>query len=243
MSEIVRIDNLSYSYNGQPVLSDINLSLMEKDFMAIIGPNGGGKTTLLKLILGFLTPDNGKIKIFGEDPLKSRKRIGYLPQTENFQRDFPISVVEVVLYGDINRKSFFPGFKKISANKAYSLLEKMQIREIADHRINEISVGQLQRTLLARAMMSDPELLILDEPTASVDLNMEQDIFDTLKLLNAEKTIMLVSHDIAFISSYVNKVTCLNKCSCTHKTEEISDKDIIAAYNGSIKSLHHTCKL
>ncbi|MDN5353973.1 MAG: zinc transport system ATP-binding protein [Candidatus Cloacimonadota bacterium] len=243
MNKIIKIENLSYSYDFQPSLKNINLEVEENDFMAILGPNGGGKTTLLKIILGFLQPDSGKIEILGTTPQKARRHIGYVPQYAQFDSDFPIKVKEVVMMSCLQNNSFFPKYPQRAQKKAIALLKKLQIENIAEKRLGELSGGQKQRTLIARALMTDPKILLLDEPTASIDSSIEKDIYDTLEELNKNTTILLVSHDIAFVSSYVNKVTCLNVRSCTHYTKDIKGEKLQQAYMGSIKALEHGCNL
>ncbi|HCX72629.1 MAG TPA: hypothetical protein DHM37_02840, partial [Candidatus Cloacimonas sp.] len=168
MNKIIKIENLSYSYDFQPSLKNINLEVEENDFMAILGPNGGGKTTLLKIILGFLQPDSGKIEILGTTPQKARRHIGYVPQYAQFDSDFPIKVKEVVMMSCLQNNSFFPKYPQRAQKKAIALLKKLQIENIAEKRLGEISGGQKQRTLIARALMTDPKILLLDEPTASI---------------------------------------------------------------------------
>ncbi len=243
MQNAIEFKDVAFSFGKQPVLSNIDLAVENKDFMAILGPNGSGKTTLLKLILGLLEPDKGTISVLGKNPASVRKGIGYLPQYGEFDRNFPIKVLEVVMMSDLKLDSVFPKYKKETKQKAREMLELVRIRELADKNFGELSGGQKQRTLIARALMTDPEILLLDEPTASVDHSVEKDIYDTLKIMNETKTIVMVSHDIGFVSSYVNKVTCLNICSCTHRIDEIKGSSILDFYNGSIRTLEHECKL
>jgi zinc transport system ATP-binding protein len=243
MNKVISLEDISYSYEFQPSLQNINLSVEENDFMAILGPNGGGKTTLLKIILGLLQPDSGQIKILGTTPQKARQQIGYVPQYAEFDSDFPIKVKEVVMMSTLRKNSFFTKYSLQVKQKAQKLLQKLQIETIANKKLGELSGGQKQRTLIARALMTDPKILLLDEPTASIDSSIEKDIYETLQELNQNTTILLVSHDVAFVSSYVNKVTCLNICSCTHYTKDIKGETLQKAYMGSIKALEHGCNL
>lgn len=237
----IKIENLNFSFYDQPVLEDINLEIRKKDFLAIIGPNGGGKTTLLKLILGFLKPQKGSIRIFGNPPLKARHFFGYVPQFSSFDDEFPIKVKDVIMSSTIKPFSILPYYKKEVKRKAFQILEKLEIEESANTLIGELSGGQKQRVLIARAIMSNPKILILDEPTASVDQNMEKDIFELLKKLNKDITIIIVSHDIAFISTYVNRVSCLNRCMDTHLISQISKENLFDLYNGKMKMVEHSC--
>ncbi len=242
MGNVITCKDVTFYYDVQPAIQNINLDIEERDFMAILGPNGGGKTTLIKLLLGLLTPSSGIIKVLETTPFKARKNIGYVPQYGAFDRNFPIKVKEVVMMSQLKSNSILPWYPKEVEKRANQILEQLQIKHLAEKKLNEISEGQKQRTLIARALMTDPEILILDEPTASIDTNVEKDVYDMLKELNETKTIILISHDIGFVSTYVNKVTCLNICSCTHKLDEIHGS-IVDIYNRSLKFLHHKCNL
>ncbi|MBN2829323.1 MAG: ABC transporter ATP-binding protein [Candidatus Cloacimonetes bacterium] len=220
----IEIRELSFSYESIPVLEEINLVIRKQDFMAIIGPNGGGKTTLIKLILGELEPDKGTITVFGEKPSKVSHRIGYVPQFSTFNKQYPIRVMEVVLSGMLKKFSLTPFYSHEEKLQALEMLESMKIQHLKDNQVSKLSGGQMQRMLIARAMMSNPEILILDEPTASVDIVMEQDIFEILHQLNQTKTIIVISHDVAFVSSYANKVVCLNRNLDIHDLKDVEVK-------------------
>lgn len=241
--KIIKINELSFSYDNQEVLKNISLTVEKNDFMAILGPNGGGKTTLLKLILGINKPTRGNIKVFGIKPKKARSRIGYVPQYLNFDNHFPVSAIEVVLMSSLKTFSFFPWYSSKIKKDAMEYLKQMKIDQFANKRFGDLSGGQQQRVLIARALMNNPKLLILDEPTASVDIKVEEDIFEILKDLSNSITIIIVSHDVSFVSSYVNKVTCLNLCSCTHKTDELDNHSLMDMYHGTIKTIEHHCGL
>jgi len=243
------IKGVSFVYEQQLVLEDVNLEVEEGDFLAVVGPNGGGKTTLLRLILGYLTPGAGSIRVLGSQPRSVRREIGYVPQHGNFDRDFPVTVMDVVLMGRIKRWSLFSGYNRADVEAAKKAMQAVQIRELADNRFGTLSGGQKQRALIARALCSAPRLLLLDEPTASVDSRVEQDIYELLKVLNQRITIIIVSHDLGFVSSYVNKVACVNHKVKVHSAQDISDhghidKEIIdEAYESSMRSLRHECGL
>jgi len=243
MKKIVELTDVSFSYNHHKVLDNISFDVFPKDFMAVLGPNGGGKTTLLKLLLGLLKPDKGHIKILGEKPKKVRKKIGYVPQYAEFDKDFPILVKEVVMMSSLKANSFFPGFDKQTKKNASEILDFLSISHLAGKKMGDLSGGQKQRTLIARALMSDPEILLLDEPMASLDVSVEEDIYKLLKNLNNTKTIIFVTHDIGVISSYVNRMTCLNVCACTHTIEEMNEESIVQVYAGYLHKLNHKCKL
>ena len=236
MNAVIEIDDLNFSYGSINVLSSISLEIGEEEFFGIIGPNASGKSTLLKLILGLMAPDSGRIQVLGHSPQKVRHRIGYVPQHSTFRRDFPITVSEVIRLGQLGSTYINSG----QANdKLRSAMELEAVNEIEDRQIGTLSGGELQRVLIARALACDPEILILDEPTANIDLRAEEDIFTLLKQYNEHMTIIVVSHDIAFISGFVNRVGCLNRTLITHFTEDVSGKTIEELYGGSVKMIHH----
>ena len=208
---LINIKNLSFSYDKDRVLEDVDLSVDEKDFLAIIGPNGGGKSTLLKLLLGILKAKNGSIKILDKEPKKNLSEIGYVPQNTNVNIDFPIKVIEVVMMGHVGHKRPLFGYRKEEIACAMGALAQVSMEEFANNKIGSLSGGQRQRVMIARALCAHPKILILDEPTASIDVNGQQQIYDLLKLLNKTITIIVVSHDISVILSYASKVAHINK--------------------------------
>ncbi len=230
---IIQIRGLNFSYSEAQVLQDINLSIYQNEFIGIIGPNAGGKTTLLKLMLGLLKPESGTITIYGKTPKEVVQNIGYVPQYAMFSRDFPVTVEEVVMLGTAGK----------SQSEDRELLRKtMQavgIDHISAKHIGALSGGQIQRVLVARALACRPKILILDEPTANIDIKAEENIFSFLKKYNESMTIIVVSHDVAFISSYVSRVACLNKTLICHDTESISGKMIEELYDAHINIIHH----
>jgi zinc transport system ATP-binding protein len=235
--KIVEFEDVSFSYGAVPVLEHVSLSIERAEFFGLIGPNAGGKSTLLKLMLGLLRPDHGVVRLFGEEPASARRRVGYVPQHPTFSRRFPISVLEVVLLG---LNADLGGFRARDRKKAMDALDAAEIAEIAARPVNTLSGGQLQRVLIARALVCDPELLILDEPTANVDLRAEEDIFALLRQYSAHMTIVVVSHDVAFISGYVGRVGCLNRTLVCHETADISGKTIEELYGAPVKMIHHS---
>ena len=236
---VVDIDNVSFSYGEVPVLEDITFKIYEDEFIGIIGPNAGGKSTLLKLILGLLKPNRGVISKFKYNGEILTNNIGYVPQHITFSRDFPITVGEVVMMGHIATSSKFFHYSKKEIELAEQAMQRLEIQDIEKRKVGELSGGQLQRVLIARELVCQPEILILDEPTASVDMRIEEDIFSLLKNYSEHMTIIVVSHDIAFISSYVDRVACLNKRLTCHSTESISGKMIEELYDAPVKMIHH----
>lgn len=207
MKKQVEVKNLSFSYQDNHILENASLTLHEGDYLAIIGPNGGGKTTFVKLLLGLRKQCSGKIHICGTTPLKARNRIGYLPQYINFNMDMPINVMDIVLQGRMSKGKLF--FTRKDKEIALAQLEKMQVSHLKDRKIKALSGGQRQRVLLARALAKEPEILILDEPTASIDLEGQKEIYTLLKSLPQTK--IVVSHDINILFEGVNKVAHINK--------------------------------
>jgi len=218
---VIEIQNLSFAYEKEPVLENINLTVEEKDFLAIIGPNGGGKSTLLKLILGINTVKQGKIRVLGKKPKESLRNIGYVPQNTNVNTDFPIKVIEVVMMGHVDGKRPLFGYGKDEVLCAMGALKQVGMADFAQTKIGSLSGGQRQRVMIARALCAHPQILILDEPTSSIDITGQRDIYELLKVLNAHMTIIVVSHDISVILEYANKAAHVNKTLSYH---DISDK-------------------
>jgi zinc transport system ATP-binding protein len=220
----VEIENLSFAYEDQLVLEDVNLTVEEKDFLAIIGPNGGGKSTLLKLILGLLQPTQGTIRVLGQPPQKSLEKVGYVPQNTNINTDFPITVIEVVLIGHVGGKRPLFGYGQDEIACAMGVLKDVGMQAYAHEKIGSLSGGQRQRVMIARALCAHPRILILDEPTASIDPQGQKEIYDLIKRLNAHMTVIVVSHDISVILEYADKVAYVNHTLSFH---DISDKSSV----------------
>lgn len=208
---VLEIKDLSFSYEKQIVLEDINLNIKENDFLAIIGPNGGGKSTLLKTILGINKIKKGTIKVLGEKVSKNISSIGYVPQNTNVNINFPIKVIEVVMMGHVGHKRPLIGYKKEEIACAMGALAQVGMDSFANNKIGQLSGGQRQRVMIARALCSHPKILLLDEPTASIDVDGQKQIYDLLKVLNKTITIIVVSHDISVILGYASKVAHINK--------------------------------
>lgn len=219
---IIDIKHLSFSYDKQIILEDISLSVEEKDFLAIIGPNGGGKSTLLKLILGINTLKKGSISVLGKEPSKSLTQIGYVPQNTNVNTDFPIKVIEVVMMGHVGGEKPLFGYGKDEVLCAMGALAQVGMEDFAQTKIGSLSGGQRQRVMIARALCAHPQILILDEPTSSIDITGQKEIYELLKMLNQSITIIVVSHDISVILEYANKAAHVNKTLSYH---DISDKE------------------
>ena len=207
---VVEIDNVSFAFNGRNILTQVSLEIQAGDFMAMIGPNGGGKTTLIKLMLGLFKPSNGTIRILGRPPGQASHHIGYVPQNTHINAEFPISVLDVVLMGQLQ-----PGNRRIRHSRqdrvvAHEALDKMGMGAHCHRRIGELSGGQRQRVFISRALVCEPDILLLDEPTAHIDTKGQTDLYQLLKTLNQEMTIVVVSHDLLLVSPYVKSVACVN---------------------------------
>jgi zinc transport system ATP-binding protein len=227
---IIEVRDLWFFYNGIPVLKEVNLTIHRGDFIALLGPNGGGKTTLLKLMLGLLKPERGTIRIFGESPQESAPRIGYMPQHLHFNQSFPISALDVVLMGRLKPGRGWSRYTRKDKLAAAEALKRVEMWESANRRVGELSGGQQQRVFIARALVDEPEVLFLDEPTASVDTKHQTDLFDILKQLNEAVTIIVVSHDVGIVSSHVKSVACVNQQLFHHDHAEINEEMLELAY-------------
>lgn len=208
---LIEIKNLQFAYHRELVLQDVNLSIEKGDFVAMIGPNGGGKTTLLKLMLGLLQPMKGTVRVLNQPAKKASYHIGYVPQDVTVNRTFPISVLDVVLMGKLGPVKRWNRNKAQDRQEALETLEKMGMAGYSERRIGELSGGQRQRVFVARALVSNPDLLLLDEPTANIDTEGQTEFYALLKELNKNITIMIVSHEWIVISTYVKSVACVNK--------------------------------
>jgi zinc transport system ATP-binding protein len=239
----LRIEDVSFGYDDRLILSRINLTVYEQDFLAVIGPNGGGKTTLLKLILGLLRPDSGRLTVMGRPPVNGAGVIGYVPQSIYYDRDFPLSAFEVVLSGLIGPRSFFPRYTKDDRQRVDEIMNTLGVTSIKQRPFGQLSGGQRQRVLIARALVSRPAILLLDEPTASIDPQTEKDIYDFLMNLSRSITIILVSHDVAFVHTYINRVACLNREMVVNDADDISREFTNDLYHYPSKKIQHHCQL
>ncbi len=234
---IIEIKSLDFAYNGEVVLEDVNLIVRQKDFVAIIGPNGGGKTTLLKLVLGLLTPLKGTIRVDGKFPQEASPCIGYVPQDVHMNRSFPITAIDVVLMGKLDPKERLSRRSTANRREALAALERMEMAAHADKKIGLLSGGQRQRVFIARALITKPKLLILDEPTASIDTKGQADFYRLLKELNQDITVLVVSHDLLVVSRYVKSVACVNKKLHYHDQAEITGEMLETMYPCSVEEV------
>jgi zinc transport system ATP-binding protein len=237
--EVIRLEHVWVQYDGLPVLEDINLFLLEQDFLGIIGPNGGGKTTLLNVLLGLIHPTRGQVRILGRSPEEGRRFIGYVPQYTRLDYDFPISVWDVAMMGRLGRRGLFRSYTREDKRVVAEALRQVEIMELKDRQIGQLSGGQRRRVYIARALASDPKILLLDEPTASVDSRVLGSIYELLQELNQRVTIILVSHDIGVVSTYVKTIACLNHRLIYHASKEITSEMLEAAYQCPVDLIAH----
>jgi zinc transport system ATP-binding protein len=223
MQKIIELKNICANYNGKTILEDVNLEVFENDFIGVIGPNGGGKTTLLRVILGLLKPYKGEMIIKNSE---NKSFFGYLPQYNNFDSGFPITLQEVVLSGLMSEKKLYKRYTSKDKQKANELIELTGLSEYKKSNIGEISGGQMQRALLCRAIISSPEVLILDEPVTYVDSNFENELYQILDDLNKRMAIIMVSHDLGMISSHVKTIACVNKRLHYHDSNMITTEQL-----------------
>lgn len=239
-SEIL-IENVSFSYKNDTIINNAHVHIERGSFTCFIGPNGGGKSTLAKLLLGLLTPTEGYISIFGKSPLKARGILSYVPQYSNFDLEFPISVRDVVLMGRQQKSKLF--YNKRDREKAEEALIDVELEGFGNRHFSELSGGQRQRVLIARAIVSDPEVLILDEPTSNIDTATENRLYELLFKLNESMTIILISHDLTFVSERVNKVVCINRDVKIHPTGNIDASSIDNLFGRAVKFVNHKTRM
>jgi zinc transport system ATP-binding protein len=238
-TEVTCLDSVWVRYGSIVALEDIDLCLKPLDFVSVIGPNGGGKTSLLKLILGLVKPSKGSVQVLGSSPEQSRHEIGYVPQQATLDKNFPIDVWNVTLMGRLGKT---PPFKRYSAEDrelVADALHKVKIYDLRNRQIGKLSGGQQQRVLIARALVSNPKLLLLDEPAASIDSEIKREIYELLSKLNEQITIVMVSHDIGVISSYVKTIACLNRKLVYHDEKGITPEMLAETYQCPVDLIAH----
>lgn len=234
----VEIRNLSYRYNQLPVLTDVNLDIGAEDTLCIVGPNGGGKTTLVKLIIGLLTPNNGTIRIFGKRPDEAALDFGYVPQHAYYDPHFPITVKEVVCMGRIGHLKN-GRFSRQDKEKAMAALGDVNLEDKANRSFSALSGGQRQRVLIARALASEGRILILDEPTANIDHESEESFYDLLSKIKYRMSILMVTHEVGFASTFFERIACVNNFVIIHPTSQLTGELIQNMYGGDLQMIRH----
>jgi zinc transport system ATP-binding protein len=218
---IISVNNVSFGYTKTPVIEEANFDVHAKDYIAVIGPNGGGKSTMIKLILGLLEPDEGSISVFGDSPSKAAGKIGYVPQHFHFDFDFPMRVLDVVLMGRLGHRGLFKRYTEKDKQLCLESLKKVGMDELINRQISELSGGQRQRVLIARALVTNPKLLILDEPASGIDVKWQEELHLLLRELNKKITILIISHHIEIICDHISKVLFVNRD--VHLHESVAD--------------------
>jgi len=235
-SALIKLDDVSFGYGANKILEDINLSILPEDFLVIIGPNGGGKTTLVRLILGLLKPSAGKISYY----LKGdRGNIGYVPQFSTFEWQFPLQVRDVIRIGRIAHCGLLRRFTLVDEEAVTKMAKLMRISHLLNEMIGELSGGELQRVLISRAMISEPELLILDEPTASIDADSRNILNDLLSELNQRIPIILITHDATAMTANIKRIACINRLLYVHDSGEVSKASLEKVYGCPVELIAH----
>jgi zinc transport system ATP-binding protein len=236
---IISLRDVTFSYDGPPVLECVNLSVPARDLLCVIGPNGGGKTTLLKLMLGLIAPDTGTVEVLGRPPEAARERIGYMPQAAQLDPKFPVNVMDVVLMGRLGRRVVLGPYRRADKAVAMQALDEVGLADMAKRGFALLSGGQRQRVLIARALACLPEILLLDESMAGLDPAVQDDLYALLQALNERLTIVIVSHDIGFVSVFFKTVACVNRTIHTHPKDELTEEDVAVMYGREVRLLRH----
>jgi zinc transport system ATP-binding protein len=218
---VIRVRDLDFAYGRQPVLQGVHFDVNALDFVSVIGPNGGGKSTLLKLLLGLLSPRHGAIEVFGGPPSRTRLKLGYMPQRVELDPRFPVTVMDVTIMGRLGLRPTLGPYRRRDREAALAALVATDAADLRDRPFSELSGGQRQKVLIARALCGEPEILLLDEPTASLDPTVQDDLYALLNRLNESRTILMVSHDVSMVSRFVNRVLCVNRTCVEHCVTEI----------------------
>lgn len=236
---LIQLTNIAAAYERKTVLEHVNLTIYEHDFLGVIGPNGGGKTTLMKIILGLLKPAGGQVRFFSHGEEVSEISMGYLPQYNSIDKKFPISVYDVVLSGLNRQKSLFHSFTKEQHEQVRQVIARMGLEGLEQRAIGQLSGGQLQRALLGRALVSDPQVVILDEPNTYIDKRFEAKLYSLLEEINRERAIVLVSHDIGTVLQNVKTIACVNGTLDYHPDTEIPSEWLEEHFGCPIELLGH----
>jgi zinc transport system ATP-binding protein len=237
--EVISIRNLWAGYDREQVLEDINLVVYEGDFIGLIGPNGGGKTTLIRVLLGLLEPTQGEVRIMGRPVQAGRSEVGYVPQLVEFDRDFPVSIWDVACMGRLGQRRLLQRYSPEDEERVSEALRQVEMFDLRQQPIGELSSGQRQRVYLARALAAQPKILLLDEPTSSIDPQVTSSIYELLRRLNEHVTILLISHDMKAVSSYVKTIGCLNRRLFYHSRREITAEMLELAYQCPVDLIAH----
>ncbi len=235
---IIEMKDVALSFGEHDVLTNVSFTVLDREFAGMVGPNGGGKTTILKLVLGLLKPTAGTVSVLGSSPVDARPRIGYMPQHAQVDLSFPTRVLDVVMTGRLTGGRV-RRYSSEDKERAEIAIAEVGLSDRRASMFSTLSGGQRQRALIARALVSDPELLLLDEPTANLDVTMEEQLHELLRKLNERMAIVLVSHDVGFVSEYTTKVICVKKTVVLHPTSELSGDTLMEMYGEKIRMVRH----
>ncbi len=234
----ISFKDVCFAYERDEVLHNVTLPIEKGSLLAVVGPNGGGKSTLVKLALGLIAPTRGHVEVFGETPERSHRRIGYVPQHLHYDQAFPVSALDVVLMGRAERHWIGP-YRRTDRDTAKAALERVGLSSLANRGLSQLSGGERQRVLIAQALVSDPDLLLLDEPTANVDSVVEHEIYELLHELNACMTIVVVSHNLNVVTRYASHVACVNRTASILPMAELTEAKLHAVFRGDVAVLRH----
>ncbi len=235
---VIDVRDVCFAYGTQEVLHNVSFQIQPRALVAVVGPNGGGKTTLLKLLLGALTPRYGEIRVLGQPPVDARARIGYVPQSIPFDPRFPVSARDVVLMGRVG-KSRFGAYGGEDRRAARTALERVRLETFEHRAFSELSGGERQRVMIAQALAGGSELLLLDEPVANVDPEHASQMYELFRELTAEVTIMMVSHNLGVVTGHATHVLCVNRTAGLHAIGEVASATFTAAFGGSLTAIRH----
>lgn len=235
---ILEYQDVCFAYDREEVLHNVSLQVSEGDLVAVVGPNGGGKSTLIRLALGLLQPTRGTVRVFGTSPERSRRRVGYVPQQLEFDPEFPVRAVDVVLMGRVERHLVGP-YRRADRRAAEQALQRVGVADLAGRALRALSGGERQRVMIAQALVTEPDLLLLDEPTASVDSVVEHEIYELLKVLNEEITVVVISHNLNVVTRHASHVMCVNRTASMLPMSDLTDAALHAVYRGDVAVLQH----
>lgn len=235
---VIQLSGVTFQYEQSAIVTNVDLVIYRGDFACLVGPNGGGKTTLLKLMLGVLEPTKGSVRVLGRPPRESRRRLGYMAQASTLDPRFPITVIEVVLMGRLGERQL-GFFTRADRAFARECLNDVGLADMADRSFSRLSGGQRQRVLIARALACEPEILLLDEPTSNVDVGVEEQLYSLLQELNRRLTLVIVSHDVGFVSKYPRTAICVNRSVHVHHSRDLTGEVIQNLYGREIRVLSH----
>jgi zinc transport system ATP-binding protein len=235
---VLQFSDVCFAYERAEVVHNVSLAVANGSLAAVVGPNGGGKSTLLKLALGLLRPRRGRVTLFGNTPEKTRRRAGYVPQHVHFDPAFPVRAIDVVMMGRTDKHWFGP-YRADDRAAAQNALERVHGTHLIRRGFSELSGGERQRVLIAQALSPDPEVLFLDEPTASVDHKIELEIYELLHELNAQMTVIVVSHNLNVVTRHASHLVCVNRTASIAPISSLTEGDLHAIHRGDMTVLQH----